>query len=95
MATRENGFFQPHLQRLLQGFCPFLKTLLGVIYLHLVLMAKWQIAIDRGGTFTDVWARELETNRVLTLKLLSEDQEHYDDGPREAIRRIIVCLTLK
>ena len=53
-------------------------------------MAKWQIAIDRGGTFTDVWARELVSNRVLTLKLLSEDQEHYDDGPREAIRRIIV-----
>ena len=42
-------------------------------------MAKWQIAIDHGGTFTDVWARELVSNRVLTLKLLSEDQEHYDE----------------
>ena len=49
---------------------------------------KFQFAIDRGGTFTDVWARcPGGTTRV--LKLLSEDPAKYPDAPREGIRRIL------
>lgn len=49
---------------------------------------KFQFAIDRGGTFTDVWARCPDgTTRV--LKLLSEDPANYADAPREGIRRIL------
>ena len=48
----------------------------------------FQFAIDRGGTFTDVWAR-CPNGKVRVLKLLSEDPLNYPDAPREAIRRII------
>ncbi|KAL8570456.1 hypothetical protein ACOMHN_034491 [Nucella lapillus] len=48
----------------------------------------FQFAIDRGGTFTDVWAR-CPNGKVRLLKLLSEDPLNYPDAPREAIRRII------
>ncbi|XP_005089828.1 5-oxoprolinase [Aplysia californica] len=49
---------------------------------------KFQFAIDRGGTFTDVWAR-LPSGETRVMKLLSEDPENYADAPKEAIRRII------
>lgn len=49
---------------------------------------KFQFAIDRGGTFTDVFAR-CPDGRVRTLKLLSEDPANYNDAPTEGIRRII------
>ena len=45
-------------------------------------------AIDRGGTFTDVWAR-CPDGSTRVLKLLSEDPANYADAPREGIRRII------
>lgn len=48
----------------------------------------FQFAIDRGGTFTDVWAR-CPDGRVRVMKLLSEDPANYNDAPKEAIRRII------
>ncbi|KAK7115257.1 5-oxoprolinase-like [Littorina saxatilis] len=48
----------------------------------------FQFAIDRGGTFTDVWSR-CPNGKVRVLKLLSEDPLNYPDAPREAIRRII------
>ncbi|XP_078458013.1 5-oxoprolinase isoform X1 [Lampetra planeri] len=48
----------------------------------------FQFAIDRGGTFTDVFAR-CPGGRVRVLKLLSEDPAHYPDAPREGIRRIL------
>ena len=48
----------------------------------------FQFAIDRGGTFTDVWAR-CPSGKVRVMKLLSEDPLNYPDAPREAIRRII------
>lgn len=44
-------------------------------------------AVDRGGTFTDVFA--LHNNKVFTEKLLSEDPANYDDAPREGIRRLL------
>jgi 5-oxoprolinase (ATP-hydrolysing) len=49
---------------------------------------KFQFAIDRGGTFTDCWAR-CPSGRTRVLKLLSEDPANYLDAPREGIRRII------
>lgn len=50
--------------------------------------AKFQFAIDRGGTFTDVFAR-CPGGKIRVLKLLSEDPQHYDDAPIEGIRRIL------
>lgn len=57
----------------------------------------FEFSIDRGGTFTDVYATipvygadgcvESKTHRV--LKLLSVDPQNYEDAPREAIRRIL------
>merc|ERR1711860_386620 len=49
---------------------------------------KFQFAIDRGGTFTDVWAR-CPNGKTRVLKLLSVDPANYPDAPKEAIRRII------
>ena len=48
-------------------------------------MTTWQFWIDRGGTFTDVVARQPD-GRIVTAKLLSEDPERYDDAAVEAIR---------
>lgn len=49
---------------------------------------KFQFAIDRGGTFTDVYAR-CPSGRVRLMKLLSEDPANYADAPGEGIRRIL------
>ncbi|WP_440952747.1 hydantoinase B/oxoprolinase family protein [Methanococcoides sp. FTZ1] len=49
---------------------------------------KWQFWIDRGGTFTDVVARQPDGS-IVTHKLLSEDPEHYDDAAIQGIRRIL------
>ncbi|KAL0264411.1 hypothetical protein SLS55_000361 [Diplodia seriata] len=50
-----------------------------------------KIAIDRGGTFTDVWARQ-EGHRDVVLKLLSVDPQNYDDAPTEGIRRVLSII---
>ena len=47
----------------------------------------YRFAIDRGGTFTDVYA-ECPNGKVIVMKLLSEDPA-YPDAPTEAIRRIL------
>jgi len=49
---------------------------------------KFQFAIDRGGTFTDIYAR-CPGGKEVVLKLLSEDPLRYSDAPREGIRRIL------
>lgn len=49
---------------------------------------KFQFAVDRGGTFTDIWARS-PGGKIYITKLLSVDPENYPDAPREGIRRII------
>lgn len=41
-----------------------------------------EIAIDRGGTFTDVWAK-IPGRKDLVIKLLSVNPESYDDAPAE------------
>ena len=52
------------------------------------LKAGFRFAIDRGGTFTDVYAR-CPSGKTRILKLLSEDPSNYLDAPREGIRRIL------
>lgn len=52
------------------------------------MSGKFQFAIDRGGTFTDVFAR-CPDGEIKTLKLLSVDPANYSDAPREGIRRIL------
>lgn len=54
---------------------------------------KFQFAIDRGGTFTDIYAR-CPGGKVQVMKLLSVDPSNYSDAPREGIRRILeeVCI---
>ncbi|KAL4760208.1 Hydantoinase B/oxoprolinase-domain-containing protein [Aspergillus foveolatus] len=47
-----------------------------------------RIAIDRGGTFTDVWA-SLPRQPDVVLKLLSVDPANYADAPTEGIRRVL------
>ena len=51
-----------------------------------------RFAIDRGGTFTDVYA-EYGGKYPLVIKLLSEDPHNYDDAPREGIRRALEIIT--
>jgi 5-oxoprolinase (ATP-hydrolysing) len=48
----------------------------------------WQFWIDRGGTFTDIVARQPD-GTLRTLKLLSENPEHYPDAALAGIRRIM------
>ena len=48
----------------------------------------FRFSIDRGGTFTDVYA-ECPSGKVRVLKLLSDDPQNYQDAPTEAIRRIL------
>lgn len=50
-----------------------------------VLKNGWKFWIDRGGTFTDVIARDPD-GRVTTLKLLSENPEQYEDAALEGMR---------
>ena len=45
----------------------------------------WDFWIDRGGTFTDVAARDPE-GRVHSAKLLSENPEQYEDAALQGIR---------
>ncbi|KAF8860972.1 5-oxoprolinase [Acephala macrosclerotiorum] len=51
-----------------------------------------KIAIDRGGTFTDVWAA-VDGQPDIVLKLLSVDPGNYADAPSEGIRRVLEQVT--
>jgi N-methylhydantoinase A/oxoprolinase/acetone carboxylase beta subunit len=48
----------------------------------------FRFAIDRGGTFTDVYA-ELPNGASRVLKLLSVDPANYSDAPTEGIARVL------
>ncbi|KAJ6045224.1 hypothetical protein N7499_012097 [Penicillium canescens] len=65
---------------------------------------KITIAIDRGGTFTDIWASigrpdekndstEAPSRPDIILKLLSVDPSHYQDAPTEGIRQVLELAT--
>jgi len=47
----------------------------------------WQFWIDRGGTFTDIVARD-PGGAIRTAKLLSDNPGQYDDAAVEGIRRL-------
>ena len=49
---------------------------------------KWQFFIDRGGTFTDVVARDPK-GRIRALKVLSENPGAYDEAAIEGIRQLL------
>ena len=49
---------------------------------------RWEFWIDRGGTFTDVVARD-PAGRLHTRKLLSEHPERYTDAAVEGIRTLL------
>jgi 5-oxoprolinase (ATP-hydrolysing) len=55
------------------------------------MMSGWQFWIDRGGTFTDIVARDPE-GRLSTRKLLSENPGRYRDA---AVAGIRLCLGLE
>ncbi len=50
---------------------------------------SFRFSIDRGGTFTDIYAEVPGKPGYTLVKLLSEDPANYDDAPREGIRRIL------
>ena len=49
----------------------------------------FRFSIDRGGTFTDVYAEIPGEAGFRVVKLLSEDPENYADAPREGIRKVL------
>ncbi len=51
-------------------------------------MSGWQFWIDRGGTFTDIVARD-PAGRLSTAKLLSENPGRYRDAAVAGIRQIL------
>ncbi len=51
-------------------------------------MSGWQFWIDRGGTFTDIVARD-PNGLIKIKKLLSENPEHYRDAAIQGIRDIL------
>ncbi len=55
----------------------------------------FRFAIDRGGTFTDIYAEVPGKPGFRILKLLSENPEQYVDAPWEGIRRILEDCTGK
>ena len=52
----------------------------------------WQFWVDRGGTFTDVIGYAPDQT-LQSLKLLSDNREHYPDAAAEGIRRILATVS--
>ncbi len=55
---------------------------------EVVNRARYQFWIDRGGTFTDVVARQ-PNGSLRAIKVLSENPEHYADATLEGIRLVL------
>ncbi|MEC4984845.1 MAG: hydantoinase B/oxoprolinase family protein [Oscillatoria sp. PMC 1068.18] len=49
---------------------------------------KWQFWIDRGGTFTDIVAKD-PNGKIIIHKLLSENPDRYQDAPIQGIREVM------
>ena len=58
-----------------------------------MVSTSFRFSIDRGGTFTDVYAEVPGESGFRVVKLLSEDPQNYPDAPREGIRRILEEVT--
>jgi 5-oxoprolinase (ATP-hydrolysing) len=52
---------------------------------------QFDFAIDRGGTFTDIYCEinSPESHEAEIMKLLSVDTANYEDAPTEGIRRLL------
>jgi len=61
--------------------------------LHKIADIAFRFSIDRGGTFTDVYAEVPGEEGFRVVKLLSENPLNYADAPREGIRRIMESVT--
>ncbi len=53
---------------------------------------QWQIWIDRGGTFTDIVAKQPD-GTLITHKLLSENPEKYKDAAVQGIYELLQLET--
>ena len=60
------------------------------------MQKKWNFMLDQGGTFTDIYCEipsrfhSINNNSpYVVTKLLSKDENNYQDAPREGIRRIL------
>ena len=49
---------------------------------------QWDFWIDRGGTFTDIIARD-PSGKIFADKMLSENAQLYADAGMEGIRRFL------
>ncbi|KTD36354.1 Acetophenone carboxylase gamma subunit [Legionella nautarum] len=49
---------------------------------------QWEFWVDRGGTFTDIVARDPQ-GRIHSHKLLSENKEQYEDAVLQGLRTIL------
>ena len=58
-----------------------------------MVTSSFRFSIDRGGTFTDVYAEVPGESGFRVVKLLSEDPQNYPDAPREGMRRILEAVT--
>jgi len=58
-----------------------------------MVSTSFRFSIDRGGTFTDVYAEVPGESGFRVVKLLSEDPQNYPDAPREGMRRILEAVT--
>lgn len=67
---------------------PNLSTLAMTTMSTIAGDGKFHFAIDRGGTFTDVYCRLPDGTEDIS-KLLSEDPANYPDAPTEGIRRVL------
>ncbi|CAM6046469.1 unnamed protein product [Sphagnum compactum] len=56
-------------------------------------LRQFRFCIDRGGTFTDIYAEVPGEPGWRVVKLLSVDPTNYEDAPREGIRRILEEVT--
>lgn len=52
------------------------------------MSGRWQFWVDRGGTFTDIVARQPD-GTLRTHKLLSENPERYADAAVAGIRQLL------
>lgn len=75
--------------------CHYFNSLLASKFAGVRAMSddgKFRFAIDRGGTFTDIYAL-CPDGQERTCKLLSVDPGNYPDAPTEGIRRILQQVT--
>eukprot|EP00899_Mesostigma_viride_P023377 jgi/Mesvir1/4223/Mv25121-RA.4 len=95
-ASHSRGGFTvptPHRRRMDACRCSSLQQAGGAGGSAAAPRKDIRICVDRGGTFTDIYAEVPGTPGYRVLKLLSEDPVNYKDAPTEGIRRILEEVT--